>query len=117
MGLSSKIVMEGQKNAAVLITGDTLDLEPYTSILRLESLHFAPKSIRLDSIVYAFQDKAGLEFWWDEGVLALPLEGRGKLDLGSVWPLHSPDNWGKELLVRAYGPPGLCTVLLDVEKQ
>lgn len=93
--LLSRIVYDGPKNAVLQVSGflvkDIVAAEP---ILLLKDLHPWPKALRLDSIVFAVQEKMGCVLWWkakDELELILPVESRGKLDFEGMQGLHSPN--------------------------
>jgi hypothetical protein len=58
----------------------------------------APKSVRLDGIVFAVQEKAGVNLWWEreeeENKLILPVESRGYFNFEGIMTLSSPEGAG-----------------------
>ena len=63
-------------------------------VLNFADLHPVPARVRIESAVFAIQEKMGCVLWWDTedgDVLILPLESRGKLDFESpMQGLHAP---------------------------
>lgn len=82
------------KNAVVQVTGFLKSEEPF-KILDLSQLKGQPKAIRLDSITFLIEEKAGIKLWWEDSTpgemqLIFPLESRGFFDFGKSHPIHSP---------------------------
>lgn len=118
-----KIQHDGQKNAVLQVSGflDS-DVTQARTILTLEDLQLNPKAIRIESIVYAFQDKMGCVLWWqgDENIYPiLPLEGRGTLNFNDMQGLHSPQSDVKGIAITTYGVDKgkYFLITLDLTKQ
>ena len=81
------------KNITVQVTG-VLDEElGLTAILDVRKLAHPAEGVRLDGVIWLIQEKMGINLWWGEGELLLPLESRGatRFDYG----LHNKivDGW------------------------
>lgn len=126
-------IKEGEKNFSVLIKGMTTDDFSPVPIIDLKG--FRPptsgwKGIRLDSAVWAIQEKLGLYLWWEKGKketdLILPLESRNgmRFDEGIPSPRVTADGgWGKQIWLSSFNtniaPAGQKSfvLLLDFDKQ
>jgi hypothetical protein len=78
-----QVIKDGPKNLSVLVRGlIRRDFKP-TPIVELDKLT-APregwKGLRLDSAVWAIQEKMGLYLWWEDGDgFVLPMESRNAM--------------------------------------
>ena len=127
-----QLIKDGAKNFSVLIKGwVTRDFNP-VSIIDIEKLEKPTagwKGVRLDSVVWAVQEKMGFHLWWEKGVkeetLILPLESRNSMRFDEGIP--SPrvvDGWGKQIWLSSFkalsNDPELAkhfVILLDFDKQ
>lgn len=93
---SRDIRLDGAKNVAVALSGTLFkDLAP-TEFLLFNELSLSPRAVRIESVVFAIQEKMGFNLLWKmEGGqwrLILPLESRGRLDFESpMQGIHSPE--------------------------
>lgn len=81
----------------VQITGENLEPGKAFTILCSNELQGTPSALRLIDICYAVETGLKIFLWWeDDGgdTLILPLEGRGRLDLGPIGGIHNPRNEG-----------------------
>lgn len=95
-------VHDSNKNLRVTINGVISPgddrAEIFEVIFRLSDLKDNPKGVRLDSIVWLIEEKAGLRLCWGDQTV-LPLESRNHLRLD--YPLDCPrDNWSGEVILR-----------------
>lgn len=111
-------------NCLVKISGWLEEDMPLTKILMFEDLSPVPKAIRIDSVVYAIQEKAGFNLWWVEGEgpdekrLILPLESRGYFNFEPMQSLQSKDAIGIAIESFNVGTaPKTFLILLDMVKQ
>lgn len=120
-----KVVAGGQNSLVVQVTGIlTKDLSQPVTILDMAKVEGA-KRLRLDSMVFAVQEKLGCLFWWkmkeqDEPVLMLPVESRGRFDWEAIRGLHTPDGELEAVRMSTFGftPPWKAlTIMLDFTKQ
>jgi hypothetical protein len=95
---------------------------PLTKVFMFEELSPIPKSIRIDSVIFAIQEKAGFNLWWvggEEGEkrLILPLESRGFFNFEGMQSLQSHE--AKGIAIEAFNVTGTKTflILLDMVKQ
>lgn len=87
-GIKVRILHEGAKHAAVELSG-SVSGNSAISVFGLKDLSHSPKSVRLDSVTFSFQDKLGVLLKWGNQVI-IPLDGRGKLDFSSEGGLRPP---------------------------
>jgi hypothetical protein len=88
-----KIGPEGQKNVTIMVSGVLTQTLDRADILTLKDLQHEPKGLRLDSVLFAIQEKMGFQLWWRVGevyTLILPLESRGTFNFEGMQSLHSP---------------------------
>lgn len=122
---SSKVTYDGPKNTVVQVSGYLVkDIQSAEPILLLKDLAPVPKAIRLDSVVFAIQEKMGCVLWWkvgDKMSLILPLESRGKLDFEGMQGLHSPQDGVEGIYMSTFKCTDkggyYFTILLDLMKQ
>ncbi|MGH9439933.1 MAG: hypothetical protein ACRD22_19150 [Terriglobia bacterium] len=88
-GVKVRVLQEGAKHAAVEVSG-SVSGNSAISLFCLKDLSHNPKSLRLDSVTFSFQEKLGVLLKWGDRLI-LPLDGRGKLDFSSVGGLRPPD--------------------------
>ena len=94
---------------------------PFTKIFMFEDLNPVPKAIRIDSVVFAIQEKAGFNLWWvgegGEKRLILPLESRGYFNFEGMQSLQSKHAVG--IAIESFGVTSTKTflILLDTVKQ
>ena len=95
MSLKAKWPMASGRNLTLQVTGilapgDDLkgQLFSISDLARPEM-----KGLKIESVLFALQEKMGLLLWWDEGTsdLILPLESRGFFSF--VYPIHCPKDW------------------------
>ena len=95
MSLKVKIPQIGRKNLTIQVAGRVEpgddSIQQLFSIAGLASPEMS--GLRIDSVLFALQEKAGLLLWWDrDGAdLILPLESRGAFSFS--YPIHSPKGW------------------------
>ena len=92
-----------------------------TKILSFDELSPIPKAIRLDSIVFAIQEKAGFNLWWvgEEGEkrLILPLESRGYFNFEGMGSLQSKHATGIAMESFNVASTKTFLILLDLVRQ
>jgi|SRR6266851_1712453 len=83
----AKMTANGAHNVAVQISGG-LPIEE-EGMFTLFKFDYA--SLKLTSVLFLVQEKAGLYLWWGEENLILPAESRGafKFEIG----IKSPEGW------------------------
>lgn len=123
-----QITKDGSKNFSILVKGiATKDFErtPILDLSKLMPPREGWKGIRLDSAVWAIQEKAGLTLWWGaedgESDLALPMESRNamRFDEGLMSP-RVIEGWKKILYLSSFhvvDEPKKFMVILDFDKQ
>lgn len=126
----TRILQDGQKNCSVLVKGFTKeDFEPipFLDITKLQAPREGWKGFRLDSAVWAIQEKMGLHLWWSkpegEEELVLPMESRNgiRFDTGLVSP-RVDKGWGGVMYISSFrvseipGPKSFMFVL-ELDKQ
>jgi hypothetical protein len=92
-GIDVKFVTDGHNNCVLKVAGIINRDLPFTKVFLFTDLTPAPRALKLDSTVYAIQDKLTCIFWWITASgyeLMAPLEGKGRLDWEAVQGLHSP---------------------------
>lgn len=126
----TKIIRDGQKNCSILVKGfvkEDFDPTPILDVSKLERPREGWKGLRLDSAVWAIQEKMGLHLWWSkpEGVddLILPMESRNSIRLDEGLPSPRMNEGWRGIMYlssfRAGDPPGLKSFMfiLDFDKQ
>jgi len=119
LSASTVKIHDSNKNLKATITG-IIDPEDETSlvVLDLRKLAGAPVGIRLDSIVWLIEEKAGLRLYWGD-TLIIPMESRNFLRLDH--PLDSPrSQWSGEVILRCpktEASPKAFFVHLEFDKQ
>jgi hypothetical protein len=99
--LSQSVVQihDSSKSLRALVTGFIQPKDNSTlEILDLHNLSGGPKGLRLDSVIWLIEEKAGLRLYWGD-TLMLPMESRNSLRLDT--PLNSPSNWDGKLVLAA----------------
>ena len=100
-----KIVTEGHTGVVVRVRGSLNEKAPLKvyNLIDFNKLNPVPKALKLDSVVFAIQEKMGVILWWRKergSELMLPLESRGRLDWEAVQSLQSgPDVTGVDMTV------------------
>lgn len=74
-------LLDGAKNSILQFSGEGTDGK--VPLFRLADLGGSPKVVKLQAILYSFEDKGGLII---DGEI-IPLSGRGKLDFEQFHPL------------------------------
>lgn len=87
-------VAGGQRNVTLHITGVIEDE------LRLTPIDLVDKELKIKSLVWMVQEKLGLQLWWDEERMMLPMESRNavRFDTG----LKPPAGWNGKLYVSSF---------------
>lgn len=126
-----QMIKEGEKNFSVMIKGfckEDFSSVPVIDIEKLKPPTSGWKGVRLDSAVWAIQEKMGLYLWWEkevtEDTFLLPLESRNgmRFDEGIPSP-RVKDGWGKKIWLSGFNvniaPAGVKSffILLDFDKQ
>lgn len=122
MRAQSKLLYDGHKNVMVQVTGEILPLDNQDArrdfvAVDAAKLHGAPRGLRLDSVIWLIEEKAGLTLWWGEEFI-LPMESRNHVRLDR--PLDSPPGWNGELVLKSAKleiGPRMFMVILDLSKQ
>lgn len=120
--LSIRKMADGTKNAIVNISGLLTAELPQTDIVVLRDLADQPKGLKIESFVFAIQEKMGFYLWWRKGketALILPLESRGGLSFEGMQCLHSPEGT-EAIAMSSFGwaaPKKGFLLLLDMVKQ
>jgi hypothetical protein len=122
-GLMVKVLHEGGKHAAVRVSG-FLSGDTEMTLISVGDLSHQPRSLRIDTIHYAIQEKAGIHLLWamkgtKEPELILTLESRGKFDFSEFGGLTAPKDWEGKLILRAFNvdKPKAVFFVLQMEKQ
>lgn len=121
-GVSVKLTADGSKNATLLVQGRVVSDFARTELFDCSDLKPKPNGVRLDSVLWAIQEKMLVVLFWgpNEADLMLPLESRGnfRFDTGMSSPKMS-DGWdgkiwyeGKLIL-----EPKYFLFTLDFDKQ
>ena len=126
-----QIIKEGEKNFSILVKGmvhaDFLAV-PILDLAKVKPPREGWKGLRLDSAVWAIQEKLGLYLWWDkpdgEKTLALVMESRNGLryDEGILSP-RKQDGWNGILYLSSFNCDSPAkgvkaySVVLDFDKQ
>lgn len=119
---------DGKKNLQVRVTGIVSEDFPATPILEISKLARPDagwKGLRLDSALWAIQEKAGLTIWWEvdkgEAGLILPMESRNamRFDTGIESP-RIDKGWEGVVYLSSFhvkDEPKKFFLLLDFDKQ
>lgn len=105
-GLRVNIISEGSKHATVAISG-YLTGDSAITVLTAKSLNPQPKSLQIEAITHAIQEKMGIFLEWgrkgeQEAEVILPMESKGKLDFSAFRGLPSPADWDGALILRSF---------------
>ena len=104
-GLRVNIISEGSKHATVAISG-YLTGDSAITVLTEKSLNPQPKSLQIEAITHAIQEKMGIFLEWgkksEEAEVILPMESKGKLDFSAFRGLPSPADWDGTLILRSF---------------
>jgi hypothetical protein len=117
-----KIQHDGMKNAVLQVSGSIdKDITEARPILKLNELSGSPKTLRIESLVFALQEKMGIILWWkdEEGMTPiLPVEGKGGLDFSVMQGIHGPKTL-EGIYITTFGVDKLKYMLLtlDLTKQ
>ena len=124
MSVSTKIVIDGGKNSVVTLSGSLReDIASPSLVLKFEDLAMKPKSVRIDAVVFAIQEKMGVVLWWEldkERELILPLESRGRFNFEEIQGLHSPKEGVLGISMSTFewkAPVKHFLIMLDLTKQ
>ena len=120
----TRLLYDGQKNVLILVTGeipstDSGLVKEFTAV-EFSKLAGSPKGLRLDTVIWLIEEKAGLQFWWAgeafESFL-LPMESRNHLRFDR--PLDSPPGTTHVLIKpgKSESGPRMFMLLLDFSKQ
>ena len=113
MNFKAKMTGGGSRNVSAQISG-FIDKDKVTFPL----VQFEHHDLKLTSVAFLIQEKAGLYLWWDEGreELILPLESRGafRFDVG----IKSPEGWNGQLWAESFkvDEAKAFLLLLDFDK-
>lgn len=97
MAWRAKVLSGGptSKNLVVEVKGRLVTDEP-AFLFKLEDLKIPPTKLRLDSILWMIEEKAGMRLFWTEGEeleagtdWITPIESRGYFDFEKIQPLQS----------------------------
>jgi len=119
--LSFVVNADGPKNAAIVMSGMLKKDFPISDVLLFKELNPVPKAIRIESIVFAIQEKMGFQLYWKtpEGYeIIMPLESRGYFNFETMQGYHSPRN-AIGLAMSSFGcdkEKSFC-IFLDITKQ
>ena len=104
-----KFPADGDKHLTVQVAG-VLREE------RMQILFESSRRLRIDSVLFLIQEKAGILLWWGKDDLVLPMESRGAFSFAS--PIVSPEDWDKKLWISAFNvvQPKHFFFTLDCEK-
>lgn len=120
--LRCRVTYDAERNLVLQVQGALSgDISEPECILRLSDLKTPTKGIRLESVVYAFQEKLGCILHWKVGGEfedLLPLEARGNLDFETRQGFHSPkDVEGLYMTTYGCGDKSHLFLLFDISKQ
>ena len=114
-------VHDSTKNVKVIVRGFISpddDQSGKCEVLHLDQLKDKPRGLRLDSIVWLIEEKAGLRLYWGDDFL-LPMESRNSMRFDT--PLSSPQkNWKRTIMLEAVKTESVSKaffLLLDMDKQ
>jgi hypothetical protein len=110
----------GARNCRVTVSGFLYPDIPPTPLVLFANLEGKPKTVRLDGIIFAVQEKAGINLWWlgeDENRLILPVESRGYFNFEGVMTLPSPEGAkGIQMTTFKVDEPKSFLMMLDLVK-
>ena len=124
-------IKDGEKNLSIVIKGFCKGDFPTTLALDIKDYKEPPggwHGLRLDSAIWAIQEKMGLYLWWgdqdSEKSLILPMESRNgmRFDEGIPSP-RLKDGWKGQILLSNFKfetvnmPFAAFFILLDFDKQ
>jgi hypothetical protein len=120
--LNAIIQTDGQKNVTVHVTGILTKDIVLADILAFSNLSGRPAKLRLESVTFAIQEKAGLYLWWrgrdSNKTLILPLESRGWFDFEKIGCIQSPaETIGMSISSFGVNAPKAFLLILDMGKQ
>lgn len=122
--LSCRITYDGGKNTVLQVQGVIgEDILEHTRILQLSDLTNKAEKVRIESVVFAIQEKMGCILWWKVGDTfepIVPLESRGMLDFERHQGLHSPREGVEGIYMTTFGCNGAAKYILflvDISKQ
>src|ERR1700679_3754655 len=97
MSFKVKVTAGGSRNVSVQISGSLP--KGMFELVKFEHL-----GLKLTSLLFLIQEKAGLYLWWDKDDLILPLESRGafKFDTG----LKAPEGWDGTVWASTFASDG-----------
>lgn len=106
----SQVIKEGDKNFSLVVRGFVTSEQrvPVVDLKDLKTPHNGWKGLRLDSVAWLIQEKAGLLLWWEdddsEENFVLPMESRNflRFDEGFASP-RLKDGWKGKIWMSAYG--------------
>lgn len=114
MSFKVKTTAAGSRNVSIQISGFVkADDEDIFELANLEH-----RGLKVTSVVFLIQEKAGLFLWWDKdrNELILPLESRGafRFDTG----LKCPDDWDGKIWAESFkvDEDKAFLLLLDFDK-
>jgi hypothetical protein len=120
--ISTSIEIEGAKNLTLHVVGNITKNVSLYDILKFADLRSPVIKLRLESVTFAIQEKAGFYLWWrgkgSEKSLILPLESRGWFDFEKVGCIMSPaDATGIAISSFNVTEPKAFRLILDMSKQ
>ena len=118
--IDKEIVTNGAKGTILRVSGVIDKAQPAQDLFTFEELN-SPTGLRLDSVVFALQEKMGVILWWktpEGGILMMPLESRGRLDWEAVGALQSP-NGASGIMMSTFkvDEPKVFTFIMDFTKR
>lgn len=94
MPFEVKVPADGSKNLVLQVVG-VLEKD-----LTRQVLYKSSRRLRLDSVLFAVQEKAGLLLWWGKDKLILPLESRGYFSF--TCPVACPEDWDQQIWISSF---------------
>lgn len=126
--MESDVVIEiptnGSRNAQVRASGVLVKNFIPCVLVLFDDLKFQDrptKKLKIQSLTFAIQEKAGFLLWWRVGETLraiLPLESRGYLNWEAIHAIHSPEG-ADAIMFESFGvnDPKMFTFTMDMEKQ
>ncbi len=119
--ISVKVVGEGHKNCTLQVSGILFKEITNFQILKFADLSHDATGVKLESVLFAIQEKAGLFLNWTKGKetsLILPLESRGVFNFEGMQCINSPEATDG-ISISAFGvpTPKAFLLMLDMGKQ
>lgn len=106
--MKTRIFIDGAKNSVIALTG-----QGPGGILLWSSLGGKPSKVKLQGVLYAFEDKGNLHWVFDKQQEPfLPLAGRGKLNFEEFHSLPCPDSCTGIHIICS----GAFFLMMDLEK-